>query len=64
MEIDFVSLIKEYRSKNYLSQEDFANLIGVSYISVNRWENGHFTPTLKVKRKLHSFFVKEGMINE
>ena len=35
-----------------LTQEEFASMLGVSYATVNRWENGHFEPTMKTKRKL------------
>ena len=64
MNIDFVEMIKKYREEHFCSQEDFAKMIGVSYVSVNRWENGHFAPTLKAKKKLCALFKKEGMIDE
>ncbi len=38
-----------------LSQDDMARLLGVSYASVNRWENGHSGPigaVLEVYRAL------------
>ncbi|MDY6832239.1 MAG: helix-turn-helix domain-containing protein [Thermodesulfobacteriota bacterium] len=38
-------LIKEVRVQLDLSQEDFAREIGVSYATVNRWENGRFLPS-------------------
>lgn len=44
--------IKKLRENLCLSQTEFAQLLGVSFVSVNRWENGHFDPTLKVKRKI------------
>lgn len=44
--------IKQLREYLCLSQIEFAHLLGVSFVSVNRWENGHFEPTLKVKRKI------------
>ena len=47
--------IKNIREKLCLSQNDFALLIGVSFVSVNRWENGHFRPTLKAQRKILKF---------
>lgn len=36
----------------FLTQEELAELIDVSFASVNRWEQGHFEPTMKVKRKI------------
>ena len=44
--------VLELRSKLNLSQHDLAELLGVSFQSVNRWENGHFKPTKIVKVKL------------
>jgi len=32
------------RKKLDLSQEEMARLLGVSFVSVNRWEGGHSTP--------------------
>lgn len=44
--------IKQLREALCLSQTEFAQLLGVSFVSVNRWENGHFEPTIKIKRKI------------
>ena len=46
--------IKNYRKKNELSQRDFAQMIGVKYNTVYRWENGLFEPSNKYKKKLNS----------
>ena len=46
--------IKELRQKMILSQTEFAKIIGVSFESVNRYENGKSNPTIKVKRRLVS----------
>lgn len=35
-----------------MSQMEFAEYLGVSFASVNRWEQGHFKPTTKVKRQI------------
>ena len=50
--MEYQKIIKNLRTKLVLSQQEFAELLGVSYVSVNRWENGHHEPTIKVKRKL------------
>ena len=50
--------IKTLRKKLILSQTEFAKLLGVSYATVNRWESGHFEPTIKSKRRLASYFKK------
>ena len=50
--------IKKLRSKLILSQTEFAELLGVSFDTVNRWESGKYTPTIKLKRKLAPYFEK------
>ena len=50
--MDYSNLIKELRNKMLLTQTEFAVLLGVSFGSVNRWENGKYEPTIKAKRKL------------
>lgn len=59
MKINYSLLIKEYREKHFLSQTELGEMLGVSYVTVNRWENGHFKPTLKCKRKLNELFEKD-----
>ena len=52
MTMDYSKAILELRSKLNISQHELANLLGVSFQSVNRWENGHFEPTKIVKVRL------------
>lgn len=54
--------IKSLRLKMMLTQTEFANLLGVAFQSVNRYENGKSVPTMKVKRLL-SQLMKENNIN-
>lgn len=60
--MDYPKLLKEYREKMFLSQEDLAQKLGISYVTVNRWENGKFKPTIKMKKKLYSMFKKAGLV--
>lgn len=39
--------ILESRKKLQLTQREFAELIGVSVVTVSRWENGFRTPRIK-----------------
>ena len=50
--MEYSKIIKELRLKMLLTQTEFAHYLGVSFESVNRWENGKNEPTMKVKRKL------------
>ena len=50
--MDYQRLVKELRVKLILSQQEFADLLNVSFASINRWETGKHEPTIKVKRKI------------
>ena len=47
--------LKTIRLSQYLSQADFANKIGVSFVSVNRWENGKAKPNMKAMKSIIEF---------
>ena len=61
---DYAFFIKELRKRMLAFQEELAEVLGVSFASVNRWENGLHEPTIKVKRKLRELFVKYEMMEE
>ena len=44
-----------------LSQTELADLLGVSFASINRWENGHNEPTIKIKRKIKELCQRENI---
>ena len=52
MSYDYQKLVMELRNKLVISQTELASLLNVSFASVNRWEKGHYEPTIKVKRKI------------
>lgn len=62
MKINYAELLKQYREKMFLSQRDLADELGVSYVTINRWETGKFDPTIKMKKKLYDLFVKANLI--
>ena len=51
----FSDTIKTIRRKSLLSQSDFANEIGVSFSTVNRWENGKAVPKLCKLKLIKNF---------
>lgn len=62
---NYARTIKQLREKLMLSQKELAQVLGVSFASINRWENGVHEPTPKIKRKLRSLFSEYGItINE
>ena len=52
MRIDYKKTIVKIRAGLGLSQQGLADLLDVTFQTVNRWENGHFEPTKIVKAKL------------
>lgn len=46
------ALIKELRERLDLTQEQFAQKVGVTYSTVNHWENGKRTPQPYLVRRL------------
>ena len=60
--MNYPELLKKYREIMFLSQEDLAQKLGISYVTVNRWENGKFKPTIKMKKKLYGLFKKAGLV--
>lgn len=53
----FAATMKNIRENLGLSQQSFADTIGVSFSTVNRWENGRHVPN-KMTMKVISSFCK------
>ena len=51
-EPDVSKLVKELREHLQLTQEQFAQKVGVTYSTVNHWENGKRTPQPFLIRRL------------
>lgn len=51
-------LVRKIRQQLTISQEDLARQLGVSYATVNRWENGLSKPSKLAKARLEAFCVK------
>ncbi len=49
-------LIKDLRIKNNLTQNDLANILGVTYQAVSKWENGKNIPDIAVLKQISSYF--------
>jgi len=52
MNINYPATIIKVRAKLNLSQAELAEMLDVSFASVNRWENGKYEPTRLVKEKI------------
>lgn len=42
----------------FVTQKELAEILGYSFVSINRWETGKFNPTIKAKKKLNDLFIK------
>lgn len=63
---DFVEVVKRVRRQLALSQEELARELGVSFATVNRWENGKSRPSKLAKAQFDNFcakMVREGKLN-
>ncbi len=58
---EFKGLVKRLRKKLKFTQTELANLIGVDYVTVNRWENGHARPSQLALRHLNRLARKAGV---
>ena len=53
-ERDYGALVKTLRQRLGLTQEQFAHHLGVTFASVNRWENGQVKPSPLARQKLEA----------
>jgi len=56
---DFSEQVKKVRQKLALSQEELAHALGVSFATVNRWENGKTSPSKLALRQFEQFFAQQ-----
>ncbi|MDO4466019.1 MAG: helix-turn-helix domain-containing protein [Bacillota bacterium] len=54
-------LIRTIRKKLLMSQEEFAKEIGVSSITVNRWENSKAKPTQIAQKQIFELAMKHDL---
>ncbi len=51
---DLIQRLEEYRLENRITQEELAELLGVAFVTVSRWLNGHVRPS-----KIHEFHIRK-----
>jgi putative transcriptional regulator len=49
---EIAQLVRELRDTMQLSQEKFADALGMTFATINRWENGHATPSPLALRQI------------
>jgi putative transcriptional regulator len=62
----FRMVVKEVRKQLAISQEDLAHKLGISFATVNRWENGKSQPSRLARAQFDSFcakMIRQGKLN-
>ena len=59
--MDISDIIKRIRSKKLMTQCEFADYLGVSFSTVNRWENRRADPNFQALKKIKKCCEKEGI---
>lgn len=62
--MDFPKEIKRIRQRSFLTQQEFANALGVAFSTVNRWEAGRSKPNLKAMKSINTFCVDNNISYE
>jgi len=52
---DYHKLVREVRRQLELSQEELARELGLSFATINRWENGQVKPSRLARNHFHAF---------
>ncbi len=55
---NFAETVKEVRQQLGLSQEELAHELGVSFSTINRWENSKTVPFKLARRQFEAFCVR------
>lgn len=50
--IDYQKAVKDLRDKLIVTQAEFANMLGVYFTSINRWENCINRPTTAARKQI------------
>lgn len=51
-------IIKDFRQKMFMTQQELADTLNVTIQTVNRWENGESVPSLKNLKKIYEIIEK------
>jgi transcriptional regulator with XRE-family HTH domain len=57
--MDLIKKLEEYRLKNRITQERLAEMLGVSFCTVNRWLNGKTKPLKIQEYQIKKLLEKE-----
>ncbi|MDD3831660.1 MAG: helix-turn-helix transcriptional regulator [Clostridia bacterium] len=53
--MEFKDKVLQTRLQLNISQETLARELGITFATVNRWENGHMKPSILLENKFNQF---------
>ncbi|MCX6832166.1 MAG: helix-turn-helix transcriptional regulator [candidate division Zixibacteria bacterium] len=56
---NLINQLEEFRLENRISQEGIAEMLGVTFVTVNRWFNGHSQPN-----KIQTYHIRKLLASE
>lgn len=59
--MSFPKEIKILRQRMYLTQNEFAKALNVSFTTVNRWETGRAKPNISTMKEIKHFCEEKGV---
>ncbi|MGI6595054.1 MAG: helix-turn-helix domain-containing protein [Christensenellales bacterium] len=59
--MEFKDKVKIARTQLFMSQENFAKELGVTFATVNRWETGKHAPSYPAQKAFHDFCKKHNI---
>ena len=59
--MSFADDIKQIRLNALLTQDEFAKVLGISYTTINRWENGKSIPGIKALKRIDQYCKKNSI---
>lgn len=62
--MDFKAKIKNFRLQCLMNQTEFGEILGVSFTTVNRWENGKAYPNIKTMKRLKLYSEENNLSAE
>lgn len=58
--MEFSDVIRELRKRKGISQQKLAEILGISFPTINRWENSKFTPNPRISLVVRDYIKKLG----
>ena len=62
--MNFPEEIKKLRERSLLTQTELAEIVGVAFSAVNRWEAGKARPNIKAMKNIKAYCEKNRLLYE